>query len=330
MNYLIYIGIILFVLSGFALLYATRRIISIRNEYKGLKKAKDELNEEVESQREFLRELYKKNGEMVSSIAVLTNEREVAKTRAAEAQAATNQVLQSEQGRLAAELERTKERMQQQLKQEQDQLDLFYLQKQQKLEEDYTKKKDEFDTELKQKKGELDEFRAISDSVNAAILRQKELEEKEEFYSIQITDNEKEDIKVLQQMDLKLHNRDAIPNLIWTLYIRRPAQEMIKRVIGGKDISGIYKITYKPTKEAYIGKSTSIQTRWQNHIKTAIGLEAAAKSTLHTRMAKDGIWDYTFEIIEEVPKDQLSAREAFYIDLYGTKKQLNMKEGSSK
>ena len=121
-------------------------------------------------------------------------------------------------------------------------------------------------------------------------------------------------------MDLKLHNRDAIPNLIWTLYIRRPAQEMIKRVIGGKDISGIYKITYKPTKEAYIGKSTSIQTRWQNHIKTAIGLEAAAKSTLHTRMAKDGIWDYTFEIIEEVPKDQLSAREAFYIDLYGTKK----------
>jgi len=120
-------------------------------------------------------------------------------------------------------------------------------------------------------------------------------------------------------MDLRLHNRDVIPKLIWELYIRRPAQEMIKRITAGRSVSGIYKITYKDTKEAYIGKTTDISTRWQNHIKTAIGLEAAAKSTLHTRMAKDGVWNYTFEILEEVPKDQLSMREAFYIDLYGTK-----------
>lgn len=120
-------------------------------------------------------------------------------------------------------------------------------------------------------------------------------------------------------MDLKLHNRDVIPKLVWELYIRRPCQEMIKRITGGRKISGIYKITNKETGEAYIGKTTDISTRWQNHCKTAIGLEGAARATLHNRLAQDGLWNYTWEIIEEVDKENLSSREAFYIDLYGTK-----------
>jgi hypothetical protein len=44
-------------------------------------------------------------------------------------------------------------------------------------------------------------------------------------------------------------------------------------------------------------------------------------------MARDGLWNYTFEILEEVDKDHLSSRESYYIDLYGTKTQLNMKAG---
>jgi len=129
-------------------------------------------------------------------------------------------------------------------------------------------------------------------------------------------------------MDTRLHNRDVIPKLIWELFIRRPTQEMIKRVVGNEKASGIYKITYKNTGEAYIGKTTDFATRWQNHIKTAIGLEGAARATLHNRMAKDGIWNYTFEILERVDKESLASRESYYINLYGTKSQLNMKEGN--
>ena len=129
-------------------------------------------------------------------------------------------------------------------------------------------------------------------------------------------------------MDLKLHNRDVIPKLIWELYIRRPCQEMIKRVTGGRKIGGIYKITYKETGEAYIGKTSSdFGARWTNHIKTTLGLDGCARATLHNRMAQDGLWNYTFEIIEEVDKEHQAEREAFYIDLYGTKQQLNMKNG---
>ena len=129
-------------------------------------------------------------------------------------------------------------------------------------------------------------------------------------------------------MDLKLHHRDVIPKIIWELFIRRAVQEMEKRVIGPTKRSGIYKITNKETGEAYIGRTTDFAVRFANHAKTTFGLEGAAHATLHTRMAQDGIWNYTFEILEDVDKEHLSEREAFYIDLYGTKTQLNMKEGS--
>ena len=47
---------------------------------------------------------------------------------------------------------------------------------------------------------------------------------------------------------------------------------MEKRVLGDKKPSGIYIITYVPTGEIYIGRSTDIATRWINHVKTACGL----------------------------------------------------------
>ena len=234
-------------------------------------------------------------------------ERQEAIQRAAEAQEATNKILASEQGRAAAELQRFKELEQVKIEQENQKkiqsLNLLYEKQQQYLEKIFNEYKKMYSDELEEYETQLKEFRSISDSVNQAILRQKELKDQEDFYSLQVPQNDRDDIKVLQSMDLKLHNRDVIPKLIWDLFVRRPAQEMIKRVTAGRDVSGIYKITYKETGESYIGKTTSISTRWQNHLKTAIGLDAAARSTLHTRMAADGIWNYTFEILEEVSKD---------------------------
>ena len=42
-----------------------------------------------------------------------------------------------------------------------------------------------------------------------------------------------------------------------------------------------------------------------------------------------GIENFTFEFLEEVPKEKLSEREAFYIDLYDTKTNgFNVKNGN--
>ena len=173
----------------------------------------------------------------------------------------------------------------------------------------------------------LDDYRSQREAVNLAILREKEIKEKENFYKIVIPENDQEDIEVLKTIGPRLRNREALNKLIYDVFVKRPLSELIKRVTNGKEISGIYKITYIKTGEAYIGKSTNISTRWQNHIKTACGLEGAARTTFHNRLEQDGIWNYTFEILEEVPKDKLSEREKFYIELYGTDTQLNMKKG---
>lgn len=173
----------------------------------------------------------------------------------------------------------------------------------------------------------LDDYRSQREAINLAILREKEIKDREDFYKIIIPVNDQEDMETLKSISPRLRNREALNKLIYDVFVKRPLSELIKRITNGKEISGIYKITYIKTGEAYIGKTTNISTRWQNHIKTACGLEGAARTTFHNRLEQDGLWNYTFEILEEVPKDKLGEREKFYINLYGTDKQLNMKKG---
>ena len=103
---------------------------------------------------------------------------------------------------------------------------------------------------------------------------------------------------------------------------------MIKRVLQNSTCSGIYKITCQVTKEVYIGKSTDIKNRWQQHCKTAFNCGTIASSLLHRKMQQYGIENFTFELLETVPKDKLSEREKFYIDFYKTKETgLNERSG---
>lgn len=192
--------------------------------------------------------------------------------------------------------------------------------------QEFQAKQRSYNNELSYLKKELEDFRSRRDAINEAIRRERELIEKEDFYKIQLTQNDIEDIKLLDSMRNHLCHKEVLPKVIWESIARRPVNEMIKRVVGQK-VGGIYKITYIPTGEAYIGRTVNFKDRWQAHIQTALGMEKAASSTLHTHMARNGIWNYNFEILEEVPKDKQSEREKFYIDLYGTQKQLNMKAG---
>lgn len=299
-------------------------IIGIRKERQDLLTLEDRKREFLEKQVKNLltqeTELIKRRDMAGLECGAIRKEQQIERERLEELRQQSRNLLLTEKERLQTELELTQKLKLQQLQQE-------YNAKTEVLEEGYQIRKEEINTELSTCQEQLDKFKKIQDAVNEAVRRRKEIEEEEYFYSLDISPNDQEDIAVLQSMDARLHNRDVIPKLIWELFIRRPTQEMIKRVVGNEKCGGIYKITYKKTGEAYIGKTTDFQTRWTNHIKTAIGLEAAARATLHNRMAKDGVWNYTFEILEKVGKESLSQRESYYIDLYGTKSQLNMKSG---
>ena len=285
------------------------------------------LKKEIETNQREYDGLTKKLEEVKSQIDHLDTQRIVSIQRANEARDATERVLTAEKQRARAEFEIQQERMRNEFKEKEQTLKQQFDFKKRQFTEDFETLLEIYNDEITAAKSEVSDFQAKREAINQAIAREKELQENEAFYSIDVSKNDQEDITLLQSMDLRLHNRDVIPKLIWELFIRRPTTEMIKRVTGGKKIGGIYKITFKKTGESYIGKTVDFATRWQNHVKTAIGLDGAARATLHNRMAKDGLWNYTFEILEEVDKDHLSARESYYIDLYGTKSQLNMKAG---
>lgn len=297
-----------------------------------ISKKKDEILAATENEAKLFDKTVAARQQVEQECEELKRKRLIEQDRAQEAHDATERLLLAEQERARANLKGIKqleeERMNNEFKMREAALERQYQFKQQQFEEDFQVLNDALQDELNTVKTELNEFQNKRAAVNEAIRRERELEEQEDFYSIDISQADQEDIQLLQSLDLRLHNRDVVPKLVWELFVRRPCQEMIKRVTGGRKVGGIYKITYKKTGEAYIGKTTDFSTRWQNHCKTAIGLEGAARATLHNRLAKDGLWNYTWEILEEVDKDHLSAREGYYIDLYGTKTQLNMKDGS--
>ena len=173
--------------------------------------------------------------------------------------------------------------------------------------------------EIEQLKCTLDDYRARQAAINEEILRQKQLEEQQDFYRIQLDPNETNDIEILRTTATRLQRPEIINKIIWSGYYQKPLAELRKRLLPNGDISGVYKITRLKTKEIYIGQSTSLDKRWQEHVKSALGVGTLASSQLHRAMALDGPEQFTFEVLEETPKEKLRERESYYIDFYDSK-----------
>ena len=177
-------------------------------------------------------------------------------------------------------------------------------------------------------KVELDDYKKKQQAINEAILRQRAIDEQQDFYRVNLSQNTIEDVQILQEVRQKLHFSESLNKLIYDVYVSKSVAEMVKRVLEGGAPSGIYKITRLKTGEVYIGKSTNVKDRWVQHCKTVYGAGTIAHSILHTTMQKDGLEKFTFELVEEVPKDKLTEREKYWINFYGSKEYgLNERNG---
>ena len=175
------------------------------------------------------------------------------------------------------------------------------------------------ETKLKGLKENVEDFQKKQEAITAEVRRRRELKEKKDFYRVCLRPEAIGDIKILQDARQNLKNPEIIDKIIYDSYVAKPVLEMIKRVLQNTTCSGIYKITCITTGEIYIGKSTDIKNRWQQHCKTAFNCGTIASSLLHTKMKQYGIENFTFEVVEKVPKEQLTEREKFYINFYQTK-----------
>lgn len=166
---------------------------------------------------------------------------------------------------------------------------------------------------------QLNDYKNRQAAVNEEILRRRQVEEQQDFYRVVLDEAAISDMQILLTIREKLISHENLDKLIYDAYVAKPVLEMTKRVLGGRAPSGIYKITRLKTGEVYIGKSTDIKKRWTEHCKTAYGVGTIAHSILHTTIQRDGIENFTFELLEEVPKDKLTEREKYWITFYGSK-----------
>ena len=183
----------------------------------------------------------------------------------------------------------------------------------------FQEKNEAFD-ELSKIRQELIEEYQKRTVINEEILRQRKIAEEQDFYKIQFTEADKKDIEILRPIASRLQHPEVINKIIWTSYYQKPLAELRKRLLPNGDISGIYKITRIKTKEIYIGQSTSIDRRFQDHVKTALGVGTLANSHFHRVMAQDGPENFFFEILEEVDKNKLRERESYYINWFKSDK----------
>ena len=183
---------------------------------------------------------------------------------------------------------------------------------------EYQKEIDQKYDELHNLYAEVNEYKAQRDAINQEILRSRALIEKQDFYRIQIDDNDKEDIHYLISIIDRFNNKETIYKLIWSEYLQKPFKMMLNRVLQGKDPKNvIYMIKNLNTQEIYIGKTKGdVSKRWTEHIKTSLNIGTISRSNIHKALFNH--WDeYAFTVLEEVKnEDKLSERERYYINFY--------------
>lgn len=158
------------------------------------------------------------------------------------------------------------------------------------------------------------------DAINAKALKEMEDENYQNLHTITINEQDYNDITTLLKIEKQLVNKSVLRKLIWSEYIQKPFNDMIKDVFGGKIPNNvIYCIENTTNNKKYIGLTKQlVSKRWTDHIKTSLGISGVTQSTIHKELF--GNWNsFTFDVLEVVENDsKLREREKFYIDFFDT------------
>ena len=184
--------------------------------------------------------------------------------------------------------------------------------------------------ELNQLNITLNELQTIVDNAIAAKIREEEINNQSNFYKLQLSTADINEIQKLRTILPQFRNTELLNKLIYKMYYEKAYTDLVGRVIGSQKTSGIYKITNILDNKSYIGQSTDISERFRQHIKRGTGAETPTRNKLYTAMYEIGPENFTFELLEECPKDKLNEREQFWINYYQTKSWgYNMTKGGS-
>lgn len=157
------------------------------------------------------------------------------------------------------------------------------------------------------------------DAIVEANRRAEEVRQKEQFYRLNISDIDKEEIKHLRSVIPYLRSAEPINKVIWKVYYEKPYSDLVGRVVGQGVHTGIYKITNLENGMSYVGQAKNIAERWRQHLKRGVGAEAPTRNKLYPAMYEIGPENFTFEVLEECGADQLDEREDYFQEFYQAK-----------
>ena len=160
--------------------------------------------------------------------------------------------------------------------------------------------------------------REVDAAVEAA-KRAEEIKNQANFYKLQLSSVDIEEIKLLRSIEPHLRDKETLNKVIWKSYYEKPTTDLIGRVIGSGTHTGIYKITNLNNQMCYVGQATDLAARWKQHIKRGIGAETPTRNKLYPAMLALGVENFSFEVIEECSREELDTREDYWQDYFKAK-----------
>lgn len=188
------------------------------------------------------------------------------------------------------------------------------------LDNSYDMAQQQYIKETEQVRSELENLKATRAAAIEAQRQEKVIKENKNKFRLNISDTQRNDVLVLERVKKELSNPRILSMLIWQTYFRDYMTELCNNILGIKTICGIYKITNQITDECYIGQSVDISKRWKDHAKCGLDIDRPQGNKLYQSMMEDGIWNFTFELLEECSREKLNEKEKFYIELYQSDK----------
>lgn len=173
------------------------------------------------------------------------------------------------------------------------------------------------------------EYQKLNDvraAVTAIIEEQKRKALEDVFYKVDVSEINRQRIQDIISFAARFPEIKApIMSAIYSYYYAAEVSSMCNRVLGTGRRTGIYKITNSINGMVYVGKSVDIRNRWMQHIKRAVGVEKETQNLLYPAMREYGVWNFSFEVLEDCLKEDLNTKEKFYQEVYKAKEDYSIK-----
>lgn len=176
-----------------------------------------------------------------------------------------------------------------------------------------------YKTEIKELTNQLNDLQGKVESAVEASKRAEEIKNQKDFYKLVLPQADIDEINKLHDVAQYLRDAEPLNKVIWKVYYEKPYTDLIGRVVGNDIATGIYKITNLENEKCYVGQAVDIAARWKQHIKRGLGAEAPTRNKLYPAMMEYGVENFSFEIIEKCPREQLNDKEDFWQDYFKAK-----------